>query len=83
MSTLVSLGAIGAAILAALWPSIKLPTRPETTSGLSASARADWVNRLFRLASDADAASEPEVADRARALIASLVGAQAAPGKAK
>lgn len=43
-------------------------------SGKGGIDRADWVSRLFRLASEADAAGEKAVAAAARALITSLVG---------
>ena len=71
----VSVVAVLAAAGAAAWPLL----RPQVTStGLTPAARADWVNRLFALAADADAAGKADVAEAARALVTALVG-QAEP----
>lgn len=43
------------------------------SSGISSASRALWVNRLFALAADSDAAGEQGVAVAARALIDALV----------
>jgi hypothetical protein len=43
------------------------------SSGISSSSRSVWVNRLFALTADADAAGEQAVAVAARALIDALV----------
>lgn len=75
----VSALAIGAAVVAAAWP--YLPSaRP---GGLPASGRAGWVNRLFTLAAEADAAGEVAVSAAARALIAALVAEKELPKKTR
>lgn len=57
------------AIAAALLPSIAKAV-PKVAG---ADDRADWVNRLFVLASQADESGREEVASAARALISALV----------
>lgn len=74
---ILALVALGAAGVAFAWPYVpSTPSQP----GLSSRTRADWVNRLFGLAADAEAASEPAVAAASRALIAALV-AEREPAK--
>lgn len=66
---------LAAAAVAAAWP--YLPTaRPD---GVSLPGRAGWVNRLFVLAGEAEAAGEPDVAAAARSLIATLVAEKDPP----
>jgi hypothetical protein len=72
-----ALVAIGSAGVAFAWPYIPAAAIP---SGLSAKTRADWVNRLFGLASDAEVAGEHAVASASRSLIAALV-AEREPAK--
>lgn len=69
--------ALGSAGVALAWPYV--PSIPGK-AGLSARVRADWVNRLFGLAADAESAAEPAVAAASRALIAALV-AEREPAK--
>ena len=71
--------AAAAAAGAAVWPYIP----KARSSGISASDRAGWVNRLFSLAASADECGEAQVAAAARALIASLVSQQEASKKGK
>lgn len=72
MAGAVSIIAFAAVALAAAWPYI-VRHRPAADSGLSASAKASWVNQLFALADTADADGLADVASAARALIAALV----------
>lgn len=69
--------ALGCAGVAFAWPYIPAAAGQPV---LSAKTRADWVNRLFGLAADAESAAEPAVAAAARALIAALV-AEREPAK--
>lgn len=78
-ATWVSVAGFVAAAAAAVLPYLPKPT-PAVT-GLSPSARADWVNRLFALASQADAAGEAAVAAASRTLIAALVSEKELPSK--
>lgn len=69
MLYLVAFAAALAALAAAVWPYIPKPG----ASGISASDRAGWVNRLFALAAAADEAGEVQIASSARSLITALV----------
>ena len=68
----VSVVALAAVVLSAAWPYLRLSVA--ASSGLTPEKRADWVNRLFVLAADADAADLPAVASAARGLVTALVG---------
>lgn len=67
--TFVALGLAGLAVaaLAAVYPFLP------KSSAKSAFDRADWVNRLFRLAGQADVSGSDAVAKAARELIAAIV----------
>lgn len=78
-ATWVSVAGFLAAAAAAVLPYIPKPS--PVVPGLSPSSRADWVNRLFALASQADAAGEASVASAARTLIAALVAEKELPSK--
>lgn len=67
--TFVALGLAGLAVaaLAATYPFLPKPPAK------SAFDRADWVNRLFRLAGQADVSGSDAVAKAARELIAAIV----------
>jgi hypothetical protein len=71
----VSVVAFAAVAVAAAWPYLPQMAR---SAGISAAERAGWVNRLFSLASQADAEGEAQIASAARALIAALVSQQEA-----
>jgi len=80
MTLTVAITAVCAAVVAAAWPYIsKFVIRPS----LSPSERAGWVNRLFSLVGVAEEAGEPQVAEAARQLIATLVHPQPASKKVK
>lgn len=66
----VSAAAFAVVLIAAGWPYLRLPASP----GLTATKRADWVNRLFVLAAQADEAGQAEVASAARGLTSALIG---------
>jgi hypothetical protein len=72
MTGAVSIIAFAAVAIAAAWPYI-VRHRTASDSGLSASAKASWVNQLFALADKADADGLTDIASAARALIAALV----------
>lgn len=80
-ATWVSVFGFVAAAAAAVMP--YLPKPSPAVTGLSSSARADWVNRLFSLASQADAAGEASVAAAARTLIAALVAEKELPKRSR
>jgi hypothetical protein len=75
------------AAAAAAWPLLpkRLPSVPvspvEPEVGLKPAARARWVNDLFVLAGQADAAGEASIAASARSLIAALVAEKELPQK--
>lgn len=68
-----------AAAAAAAWPYLPRPAQ----AGVSLSGRACWVNRLFTLVGEAEAADEPAVEAAARALIAALVAEKELPKKGR
>lgn len=73
MTLAIAGAAVAAAVVAAAWPYVsKLIIR----ASLSPSDRAGWVNRLFILVGVAEEAGEPQVAEAARQLIATLVHPQ-------
>lgn len=67
--TFLALGLAGLAVAAG---AAVLPFLPKPAAK-SSFGRADWVNRLFVLAGQADAAGSEEVAAAARSLISALV----------
>lgn len=80
MNLYIAIGSAAAALAAAAWPYVsKLVLSPS----LSPSERAGWVNRLFALVGVAEEAGEPQVAEAARQLIATLVHPQPTSRRSK
>lgn len=80
-ATWVSVAGFVAAAAAAVLP--YLPKPSPSAAVLSSATRADWVNRLFALAAQADAAGEVAVASSARTLIAALVAEKELPKRSR
>lgn len=81
-----ALAGLALAAAAALWPLALsfIGRRQEPESGdISPSKRAEWVNRLFALAAEADAAGEGGVASASRSLITALISHQEATKRGK
>jgi hypothetical protein len=82
----VAIAGLAAAALAALWPiALSFLSRPgeASTEGITPAKRADWVNRLFSLAAEADSVGEAGVASACRALITALISHQDASKRGK
>jgi hypothetical protein len=82
----IALVGLATAAIAALWPiALSFLGRPAAavTEGIPPAKRADWVNKLFALAAEADTVGEAGVAVASRALITALISHQDASKRGK